>query len=180
MRTPKLVELKLQHEEMIYKGYKRPSVLPWDAPVLFVNKKDGTLRLCIDYKQLNKVTIKNNYPLPLIDDLFDQLKRVAVFSKIDFRSTYHQVHIKEEESTRLHSVPGYYRRFIRGFSPISYPITYLQKKGKKFEWIEECASNFVKLNHFLTNALVLKIADPDKEFVVYIDAYKKGVGGVMM
>jgi hypothetical protein len=71
MSTLELVELKLQLKEMMDKGYIRPSVSPWGAPVLFVKKKDGTLRLCIDYRQLNKVTIKNKYPLPRIDDLFD-------------------------------------------------------------------------------------------------------------
>jgi hypothetical protein len=71
MRTPELVELKLQLKEMMDKGYIRPSVSPWGALVLFVKKKDGTLRLYIDYRQLNKVTIKNKYPLPRIDDLFD-------------------------------------------------------------------------------------------------------------
>jgi hypothetical protein len=91
MSTPELVELKLQLREMMDKGYIRPSVSPWGAPVLFVKKKDGTLRLCIDYRQLNKVTIKNKYPLPRIDDLFDQLGGASIFSKIDLRSGYHQV-----------------------------------------------------------------------------------------
>jgi hypothetical protein len=71
------------------KGYIRPSVSPWGAPVLFVKKKDGTLRLCIDFRQLNKVTVKNKYPLLRIDDLFDQLKYAKIFSKIDLRSGYH-------------------------------------------------------------------------------------------
>ena len=74
---------------MLDKGYIRPSVSPWGASVLFVNKKDCTLRLCIDYKQLNKVTIKNKYPLLMIDDLFDQLKGVKFLSKVDLRSRYH-------------------------------------------------------------------------------------------
>ena len=69
---------------------------PWGASVIFVKKKDGTLRLCIDYRQLNKMTIKNNYPLPCIDDLFDKLRGATVFSKIDLRSGYHQVRIKDE------------------------------------------------------------------------------------
>jgi hypothetical protein len=86
MSTPELVELKLQLKEMMDKGYIRPSVSPWGAPVLFVKKKDGTLRQCIDYRQLNKVTIKNKYPLPRIDDLFDQLGGASIFSKIDLRS----------------------------------------------------------------------------------------------
>jgi hypothetical protein len=91
MSTPELVELKLQLKEMMEKGYIRPNVSPWGAPVMFVKNKDGTLRLCVDYRQLNKVTIKNKYPLPRIDDLFDQLGGASIFSKIDLRSGYHQV-----------------------------------------------------------------------------------------
>jgi hypothetical protein len=91
MSTPELVELILQLKEMMDKGYIYPSVSPWGALVPFVKKKDGTLRLCVDYRQLNKVTIKNKYPLPRIDDLFDQLGGASIFSKIDLRSGYHQV-----------------------------------------------------------------------------------------
>jgi hypothetical protein len=91
MSTPDLVELKLQLKEMMDKGYIQPSMSPWGAPVLFMKKKDGTLRMCIDYRQLNKVTIKNKYPLPRINDLFDQLGGASIFSKIDLRSGYHQV-----------------------------------------------------------------------------------------
>ncbi len=69
---------------------------PWGAPILFVKKKDGALRLCIDYRQLNKVTIKNKYPLPWIDDLFDLLKDATVFSKIDLRSGYYQLRVQEQ------------------------------------------------------------------------------------
>jgi hypothetical protein len=76
-------------------------VSPWGAPVLFVRKKDGTLRLCIDFRQLNKVTVKNKYPLSRIDDLFDQLKDAKIFSKIDLRSGYHQVRIKEEYISKI-------------------------------------------------------------------------------
>jgi len=96
MSTPKLVDLKLQLKEMLDKGYIRPSVSPWESPVLFVKKKYGTLRICIDYRKLNKVTMKNRYPFPRIDDLFDQLKGATMFSKIDTKSVYHQVRIKEE------------------------------------------------------------------------------------
>jgi hypothetical protein len=86
----------LQLEELLKKGYIRPSVSPWGAIVLFMKKKDGTLRLCINFRQLNNVTIKNKYPLPRIDGLFDQLKDAKIFSKIDLRARYHQVRINYE------------------------------------------------------------------------------------
>ena len=89
MSTPEMLELKMQLQELLEKKYIRPSVSPWGALVQFVKKKDGTLRLCIDYRQLNKVTVKNKYPLPRIDDLFDQMRGAKVFSKIDLRSGYH-------------------------------------------------------------------------------------------
>ena len=85
MAPAELKELKVQMEEMVNKGFVRPSMSPWGAPVLFVKKKDGSMRLCIDYRELNKVTIRNQYPLPRIDDLFDQLQGAKVFSKIDLR-----------------------------------------------------------------------------------------------
>ena len=80
---PELTELKIQLQELLDKEYIRPSVLLWGALVLFVKKKDGTLRLCIDYRQLNKVTIKNKYPLPRKNDLFDQVGGAKIFSKLD-------------------------------------------------------------------------------------------------
>jgi hypothetical protein len=86
---PELVELKKQIDELSEKGYIRPSTSPWAAPVLFVEKKDGTRRMCIDYRALNEVMIKNKYPLPRIVDLFDQLRGASVFSKIDLRLGYH-------------------------------------------------------------------------------------------
>ena len=82
-------ELKVQLQELLDKGFIRPSVSPWGAPVLFVKKKDGLMRLCIDYKELNKVTMRNKYPLPRIDDLFNQLQGACMFSKIDLRYGYH-------------------------------------------------------------------------------------------
>ena len=91
MSAPELVELKLQLQELIEKGYIRPSVSPWGALILFIKKKDGTMQMCIDYRQLNKMTMKNRYPLPRIDDLFDQVGGAKIFSNIDIRSGYHQV-----------------------------------------------------------------------------------------
>jgi hypothetical protein len=93
MAANQLAELKEQLQELLDKGYIRPSSSPWGAPVIFVPKKDGTQRMCIDYRALNEVTIKNKYPLPRIDDLFDQLRGACVFSKIDLRSGYHQLKI---------------------------------------------------------------------------------------
>ena len=83
MASLELKELKLQLQELLEKGFIRQSVSPWGAPMHFVKKKDGTLRLCIDYRQLNKLTLKNKYLLPIIDDLFDQLNGASIFSKID-------------------------------------------------------------------------------------------------
>ncbi|KAK5835966.1 hypothetical protein PVK06_011694 [Gossypium arboreum] len=91
MALTELKELKSQLQELTDRGFARPSFSPWGAPVLFVKKKDDTMRMCIDYRRLNKVTIKNKYPLPRIDDLFDQLKGATVFSKIDLRSGYYQL-----------------------------------------------------------------------------------------
>ena len=91
MAPVEMLELKKQLEELAEKGFIRPSVSPWGEPVLFVQKKDGSFRLCIDYRELNKVTIKNKYPLPRIDDLLDQLQGATMFSRIDLRSGYHQL-----------------------------------------------------------------------------------------
>jgi hypothetical protein len=280
-------------------------VSPWGALVLFVKKKDGTLRLCIDFQQLNKVTVKNKYPLPRIDDLLDQLKDAKIFLKIDLRSGYHQVRIKDEDiikttfrtgyghyefavvpfgssnapfvfmclvdgvfrdylekffivflddisvyskteeehekhlrmvlqvlreqqlyaklrmcsfyqrqihylghiiseegivvdSEKVEAIQewpaprnvvevrsfmglvGYYRRFIARFSKIAHSITSLQRKEKKFQWTEECESSFQQLKQLLTSAPILKIADPNKDYVVCIDACKEGLGGVLI
>ncbi|GKG12503.1 hypothetical protein Tco_0346740, partial [Tanacetum coccineum] len=90
-------ELSEQLKEQSDKGFIRPSSSPWGAPVLFVKKKDGSFRMCIDYRELNKLTVKNRYPLPRIDDLFDQLQGSSVYSKIDLRSGYRQLRVREED-----------------------------------------------------------------------------------
>ena len=86
MALKELTKLKKQLKELLEKGFIRPCVSPWGAPVMFIKKKDGSLRLCVDYRQLNKLTIKNKYPLPKIDDLLDQLIGASIFSKIDIRT----------------------------------------------------------------------------------------------
>ena len=106
MAPTELKELKEQLQELLDKGFIRPSSSRGGAPVLFVKKKDGTMRMCIDYRQLNKVTIKNRYPLPRIDDFFDQLQGASHFSKIDLRSGYHQLKIRRKIYPRLHSGLG--------------------------------------------------------------------------
>jgi hypothetical protein len=104
---PELVELKKQIDELLEKGYIRPSTSPWAAPVLFVEKKDGTKRMCIDYRALNEVTVKNKYPLPQIEDLFDQLRGASVFSKIDLRSGYHQLRIRPADIPKTAFITKY-------------------------------------------------------------------------
>ncbi|GJR40579.1 putative reverse transcriptase domain-containing protein [Tanacetum coccineum] len=102
----KMKELSEQLKELSDKGFIRPSSSPWGAPVLFVKKKDGSFRMCIDYRELNKLTVKNRYPLPRIDDLFDQLQGSSVYSKIDLRSGYHQLRVREEEGVKKVGVGG--------------------------------------------------------------------------
>jgi hypothetical protein len=97
MSASELAEFKKLLEDLLDKKFVRPSVSPWGAPILLVKKKDGSLRLCIDYRQLNKVTIKNRYPLPRIDDLMDQLVGAQVFSKIDLSSGYHKIKVKDAD-----------------------------------------------------------------------------------
>jgi hypothetical protein len=100
MAPTELAELKMQLEDLLSKQFIRPSVSPWGAPVLLVKKKDGGSRLCVDYRQLNKATIKNRYPLPCIDDLMDQLRGASIFSKIDLRTGYHQIRVKTEDVSK--------------------------------------------------------------------------------
>jgi hypothetical protein len=93
MPPNELVEFKTQLQDLLDKGFIRPSSSPWGCPAIFVKKKDQTIRMCVDYRLLNEVTIKNKYPLPRIDILFDQLTGARVFSKNDLRSGYHQIRI---------------------------------------------------------------------------------------
>ena len=112
-----LEEIKKQIKELLEKGYIRPSSSPWGAPVLLVEKKDGSLRMVVDYHALNEVTIKNKYPLPMINDLFDQLQGAKVFSKIDLRSGYHQLKIREQDipKTAFTTRDGLYEYTVMSF-----------------------------------------------------------------
>ena len=135
MAPTELKELKKQLEELLEKGFIRPSVSPWGAPVLFVKKKDGSLRLCIDYRELNKVTVKNRYPLPRIDDLFDQLQGSQVFSKIDLRSGYHQLKIKPEDvsKTAFRTRYGHYEFLVMPFGLTNAPAAFMNLMNSTFQ-----------------------------------------------
>jgi hypothetical protein len=129
-----LVELKKQIDELSEKGYIRPSTSPWAAPVLFVEKKDGTKRMCIDYRALNEVTIKNKYPLPRIEDLFDQLRGASVFSKIDLRSGYHQLRIRPSDipKTTFITKYGLYEFTVMSFGLTNAPAFFMNLMNSIF------------------------------------------------
>ena len=305
MALTELKELKTQLQELLDKGFIRPSVSPWGALVLFVKKKDGTLRMCIDYRQINKVTVKNKYPLPRMEDLFDQLKGASVFSKIDLRSGYYQLRVKDVDVSKttfktryghyeflvmpfgLTNAPtafmnlmnrvfhpyldqfvvvfiddilvyykdaqehehhlrivfqslrenqlfaklskcdfwlkevsflghivsaegirvdpvkieavvswkpprnvtevrgflglaGYYQRFVQGFSVVASSLTRLLRKGVKFKWDDKCQSSLKRLKEILVEAPVLIQPTSGRDYIVYSDASRIGLGCVLM
>jgi hypothetical protein len=134
MAPQELVELKKQLDDLKQKGFIRESVSPWGAPILFSEKKDGGLRLCTDYRDLNNVTIKNKYPLPRIDDLFDQLRSARVFSKLDLRAGYHQLKVREEdiEKTAFVSRYGHYEYTVVPYGLTNAPGVFMNLMNKLF------------------------------------------------
>jgi hypothetical protein len=146
MDVKDLAELKKQIEELLSTGFIRPSSSPWGAPTLFVNKKDGSRRLCIDYRSLNEVTIKNKYPLPQIEDLFDLMRGAKVFSKIDLRPGYHQLKIRVEDipKTAFTSRYGLYEFTVMFFGLTNAPAYFMYLMNKVFmEYLDKFVVVFI-------------------------------------
>nr|AAM00956.1 Putative polyprotein [Oryza sativa Japonica Group] len=146
MAANELAEVKRQVDDLLQKGYIRPSSSPWGAPVIFVEKKDHTQRMFVDYRALNDVTIKNKYPLPRIDDLFDQLKGATVFSKIDLRSGYHQLRIKEEDipKTAFTTRYGLFECTVMSFGLTNAPAFFMNLMNKVFmEYLDKFVVVFI-------------------------------------
>nr|GEY74195.1 putative reverse transcriptase domain-containing protein [Tanacetum cinerariifolium] len=146
MAPVELKELKDQLQELLERGFIRPSVSPWGAPVLFVKKKDGSIRLCIDYKELNRITVRNIYPLPRIEDLFDQLQGAKFFSKIDLRSGYHQVRVKERgiSKTAFHTRYGHYEFIVMPFGLTNALTVFMDLMNRVFhEYLDKFVIVFI-------------------------------------
>ncbi|GJW41680.1 putative reverse transcriptase domain-containing protein [Tanacetum coccineum] len=185
-------ELSNQLQELAGRGFIRPSTSPWGALVLFVKKKDGSFRMCIDYRELNKLTVKNHYPLPRIGDLFDQLQGSSVYSKINLRSGYHQLRVRGEDIPKtafrtryehyefqvmpfgltnasavfMDLMNRYYRRFINDFSKIAKSLTELTQKNKKYIWGKDQETAFKLLKQKLCEAPILALPEGNDDFVV--------------
>jgi hypothetical protein len=146
MTANQLAELKEQLQELLDKGYIHPSPSPWGAPIIFVLKKDGTQRMCVDYCSLNEVTIKKKYLLPRIDDLFDQLKGACVFSKIDLRSGYHQLKIRASDTPKTAFITRYglYEYTVMSFGLTNAPAYFMYLMNKVFmEYLDKFMVVFI-------------------------------------
>jgi hypothetical protein len=146
MTTPELAELKEHVMELLEKRFIHPSSSLWGAPMIFVPTKDGTQRLCVDYRALNEVTVKNKYPLPRIDDMFDQLCGACVFSKIDLRSGYHQLKIRECDipKTAFVSMYGLYEYIVMSFGLTNAPAYFMYLMNKVFmEYLDKFVVVFI-------------------------------------
>ncbi|GJX33444.1 putative reverse transcriptase domain-containing protein [Tanacetum coccineum] len=169
-------ELSEQLQELSDKGFIRPSSSPWGAPVLFVKKKDGSFRMCIDYRELNKLTVKNRYPLPRIDDLFDQLQGSSIYSKIDLRSGYHQLRVREQDipKTAFRTRYGHYDSYKGYVIQMTKALRNQVRLGEKKE------NAFQLIKQKLCSAPILALPEGSEDFVVYCDASHKGLGDVLM
>nr|GEZ28082.1 hypothetical protein [Tanacetum cinerariifolium] len=195
-------ELSEQLQELSDKGFIRPSSSPWGAPVLHVKRKDGLFRMCIDYRELNKLTVKNRYLLPRIDDLFDQLQGSSIYSKIDLRSGYHQLRDEKEHEEHLKTIlellkeEKLYAKFSKcefWISKVQFLDHVIDSRGihvdpAKIESIKDWTSpkmpteirQFLGLAGYYRSASILALPEDSKDFVVYCDASHKGLGVVLM
>ncbi|GJX76477.1 putative reverse transcriptase domain-containing protein, partial [Tanacetum coccineum] len=163
-------ELSEQLKELSDKGFIRPSSSPWGAPVLFVKKKDGSFRMCIDYRELNKLTVKNRYPLPRIDDLFDQLQGSSVYSKIDLRSGYHQLRVREEDipKTTFRTRYGHYEfqeRMI--IKPVHHETNALDNVKP---WKKQCSHKYTMNSYYGKDAVMKQsLVGSDEEIFTSVE-----------
>ncbi|GKC50035.1 putative reverse transcriptase domain-containing protein [Tanacetum coccineum] len=144
MAPLELKERKDQLQELLERGFIRPSVSPWGVPVLFVKKKDGSMRLCIDYRELNRITVRNKYPLPRIEEFFDQ--GANFFSKIDLRSGYHQLHVKEQDisKTTFHTRYGHYEFLVMPFGLTNALAVFMDLMNRVFhEYLDRFVIVFI-------------------------------------
>jgi hypothetical protein len=146
MTTPELAELKEHIRELLEKGFIHPSSSPWGAPVIFVPKKDGIQRLCVDYRAVNEITVKSKYLLPGIDDLFDQLWGACVFSKINLWSGYHQLKVRECDIPKTAFVLRYglYEFTVMSFGLTNAPAYFMYMMNKVFmEYLDKFIMVFI-------------------------------------
>nr|GEY07239.1 putative reverse transcriptase domain, ribonuclease H-like domain, aspartic peptidase domain protein [Tanacetum cinerariifolium] len=192
------------YPELSDKGFIRPSSSPWGAPVLFVKKKDGSFRMCIDYQELNKLTVKNHYPLSRINDLFDQLQGPSIYSKIDLRSGYHQLRVREEDipNTAFRTRYGHYEFQVMSFGLTNAPAIFMDLMNRvckpyleKFVIVfiddiliyskneQEYGEHLKLILELLKKekfAPILALPEGAEDFVAYCDASYKGLGAVLM
>nr|GEX99444.1 putative reverse transcriptase domain-containing protein [Tanacetum cinerariifolium] len=180
----KMKELVEQLHELMDKGFIRPSSSTWGAPVLFVKKKDGSFWMCIDYRELNKLTVKNCYPLPRIDDLFDQLQGSSIYSKINMRSGYHQFVIVFIDDILIYSKSkkeheGHIRVQFLGHvndcRGIHVDPAKIESIKDSFDWGDKQEAAFQRIKQKLCSASILALPEGSKDFVVYYDASIQGL-----
>jgi hypothetical protein len=160
MAAKEQLELKKQLDDLLPKGFIRPSKSPWAFPVLFVEKKDDSKRLCVDYRALNAVTIKNKYPLPRIDVLFEQLRGEKIFSKIVLNSGYHQLRIKEEdiEKTAFRTRYGHYEYIVMSFGLTNAPAAFMEAMNRM---LHEYLNDFIVV--FLDDILIYSKSEEEHD-----------------
>nr|GEZ41479.1 retrovirus-related Pol polyprotein from transposon 17.6 [Tanacetum cinerariifolium] len=186
-------ELPDQLQELSKKGFIRPSSSPWGAPILFVKKKDGSFRMCIDYRELNKLTVKNRYPLLRIDDLFDQLQGSSIYLKIDLRLGYYQLRVREEDipKTAFRTRYSHYKFQVMSFGLTNAPAIFMDLMNRVCKpYLDKFVIIFIddiliysknEQDHGEhLSAPILALPEGAEDFVAYCDASHKGLGVVLM